>query len=343
MDLPAFRPPRLMRNPHLQSVLASSRIRRLILRGRSRLDEAAELRELQCPSGARLQGLLTRHAAQAQAQGLVVLLHGWEGSAQSNYLLDAGGELLARGIDVFRLNFRDHGDTHHLNPELFSSNRIEEVVEAVALLQRQLAPARMGIAGFSLGGNFALRVALHAPAAGIALAHAAAVCPVISPAAGLDAIERAPWFYQRYFMLKWTGSLRRKQQLFPQHYSFTAAEFRTSLRELTRILVERHTALGSLENYLDSYSIAGDRLASLQVPVSILTAADDPIIPVADFHRLQLPPQAHLEVLPHGGHCGFFTGFGTRSHASHWVAERLQRGLAANRMEDGRAPSTTAG
>jgi len=328
MDMPAFRPPRLLRNPHLQSVLASSRLRRLVLRGRSRLEQAAELRELHCPGGARLQGLLTRQVAQPRSLGLVVLLHGWEGSAHSNYLLDTGGELLVRGFDVFRLNFRDHGDTHHLNPELFSSNRIEEVVEAVVLLQHQLAPCRLGVAGFSLGGNFALRVALRAPSAGIQLAHAAAVCPVISPAAGLAAIERAPWFYQRYFMLKWTGSLRRKQQLFPQHYRCTQQEFRSSMRELTRILVERHTALGSLENYLDSYSIAGDRLSALQVPVSILTAADDPIIPVEDFFGLKLPALAQLEVSPHGGHCGFFSSFGARSHASHWVAERLLEGLA---------------
>lgn len=325
-----FRPSGLLRNPHLQSLLASSRLRRMLLRRRGHLEADAELRELQCPGGARLQGLLTRQRVVSEARGLVVLLHGWEGSAGSGYLLDTGGALLERGFDVFRLNFRDHGDTHHLNPELFSSNRIEEVVEAVALVQEQLAPAQLGIAGFSLGGNFALRVALRAPDHGIRLRHAAAVCPVLSPAAGLDAIERAPWFYEHYFMLKWGGSLKRKQALFPQHYRFTRDELRSGIRELTRILVERHTPLGSLEAYLDSYSIAGDRLRALQVPASILTAADDPIIPVEDFRRLQLPAHARLEIAPHGGHCGFFERLGLRSHATAWVVECMLRGLAAD-------------
>lgn len=327
MDGLGFAPPRVLRNPHLQSVLASSRLRRYALSARSRLERDAELRELRCPGGAVLQGFLTRQTLRAEAGGLVVLLHGWEGSARSNYILDTGGLLLQRGFDVFRLNFRDHGDTHHLNRELFSSNRIEEVVEAVALLQQQLAPRRFGIAGFSLGGNFALRVALRAPAAGIALDHAAAVCPVISPAAGLAAIERAPWFYQHYFMLKWSSSLKRKQRLFPELYRFTAAELRSGLRELTRILVERHTSLGSLDAYLDSYSIEGPRLANLSVPASILTAADDPVIPVADFHALSLPPQARLLITAHGGHCGFFDGFSAGSRAAHWVAARLQSAL----------------
>lgn len=323
----AFHPPRLLRNPHLQSVLASSRLRRYALSARSRLERDAGIRELHCPGGVRLQGFITRQNVRPEPLGLIMLLHGWEGSARSNYILDTGGELLLRGFDVFRLNFRDHGDTHHLNPELFSSNRIEEVVEAVGLVQRQYAPTRFAVAGFSLGGNFALRVALRAPAAGIRLDHAAAVCPVVSPAAGLSAIERAPWFYEHYFMLKWTGSLKRKQKLFPQHYRFTPAEFRSGIRELTRILVERHTTLGSLDAYLDSYSIAGDRLSALSVPASILTAADDPVIPVEDFLQLELPASAHLQVAQHGGHCGFFDGFGARSHASRWLAERLQRQL----------------
>jgi pimeloyl-ACP methyl ester carboxylesterase len=77
-------------------------------------------------------------------------------------------------------------------------------------------------------------------------------------------------------------------------------------------------------------AIAGDRLAGLEVPASILTAADDPVIPVADFHDLQLPTTARLEIAEHGGHCGFFDGFGARSHASRWLAERLQRQLGVD-------------
>ncbi len=93
---------------------------------------------------------------------------------------------------MFRLNFRDHGETHHLNREMFHSCRIDEVVGAVREIAAAFSPRALAIGGFSLGGNFALRVALRAPAAGIALAYALAVCPVISPASGLYvARERA--------------------------------------------------------------------------------------------------------------------------------------------------------
>jgi len=323
-----FRPPRWLRNPHLQSVLASSGMRRLLFRRRR---AAVEMRAtehiLDCGAGVRLQGFLSQQTALPQPRALAVLLHGWEGSAQSSYILHTGARLLAEGCDVFRLNFRDHGATHHLNADLFHSCRIDEVVGAVRRVAETFAQRPLVIGGFSLGGNFALRVALRAPAAGIPLAWAFGVCPVISPHAGLASIESAPWFYESYFMHKWRGSLRRKQALFPQRELFSKVELRGNMRELTRRMVQRHTDFGTLENYLDGYSIAGETLAKLEIPATILTAADDPVIPVADFRALTLAPRTELTIVEHGGHCGFIRDLSLRSWAEDFLLERMQRAL----------------
>ena len=325
---PAFRPPRWLRNPHVQSVLASSGMRRLLFRRRRMaLEAGTEEHILDCGNGIRLQGFLTRQRVLPQPRALAVLLHGWEGSAQSTYILHTGSRLLADGVDVFRLNFRDHGATHHLNAELFHSCRIDEVVGAVERIADMLPTRPLAIGGFSLGGNFALRVALRAPARRIPLAWAFAVCPVISPRAGLASIESAPWFYERYFMHKWRGSLRRKQQLFPQTELFSRAELRGNMRELTRQMVLRHTDFGTLENYLDGYSIAHDRLAALEIPATILTAADDPVIPVADFRALTLGAKTELAIVDHGGHCGFIRDLSLRSWAEEFLLDRMRRAL----------------
>ncbi len=323
-DASHFRPSALLRNRHVQSVLASSRLRRLVARrNRQRLETPAIEHILDCGDNVRLQGFHTPQSALPQARGLVVMLHGWEGSVQSSYLLHTGARLLGEGFDIFRLHLRDHGDTHHLNEDLFHSCRIAEVVGAVKAVAGLFPDRKICVAGYSLGGNFALRVALRAPAAGIELQHVVAVCPVISPAAGLSAIESAPWFYQRYFMIKWADSLRRKQALYPKRFGFSEVELKTSLRGLTQALVERFTDLGSLDNYLDGYSVAGERLAALQVPVSILTSVDDPIIPVDDFHRLSLPAHSRLDIAPYGGHCGFIFDLSLRSFSEDYVAARL--------------------
>ena len=315
-----FRPTRMLRNPHLQSVLASSSLRKVLAhRRRALLETASEQVVLDCGAGVRLLGFHARQQLQVPPRGLVVLLHGWEGSVQSTYLLHTGARLLDEGFDVFRLNLRDHGDSHHLNVELFHSNRIDEVVGAMGAISARFPERPLVLAGYSLGGNFALRVALRAPAAGVPLRRAIAICPVVSPAAGLSAIEKAPWFYEAYFLRKWRASLQRKARLFPGAFDFADWQPRQGIRLLTHKLVERYTEFDTLERYLDGYSIAGDRLSGLQVPVSILTAEDDPIIPVGDFRALQLPPSARLEIAAYGGHCGFLPGLRGRSYAEDFI------------------------
>ena len=187
--------------------------------------------------GIRLHGVHSTLAGRP-SRGLALLLHGWEGSAESGYMRLTCARLLEKGFDVFRLNFRDHGDTHHLNEDLFHSNRLDEVVHAALDVSRRFAgDVPMRVAGYSLGGNFALRLALAAPAAGIPLVHAAAVCPAIDPSAVMRQLESGPVFYHWYFMKKWRSSLLLKRALFPQHHDFDDAVLAQDMPGLTRWLV----------------------------------------------------------------------------------------------------------
>ncbi|MBN8886877.1 MAG: alpha/beta fold hydrolase [Rudaea sp.] len=319
-----FRPHRWLRNPHVQSVLASSGVRRYFFRHRGALVEnGASEHLLDCGDGVRLQGFHTRQTALPQPRALAILLHGWEGSVQSTYVLNTSARLLAEGCDVFRLNFRDHGDTHHLNRELFHSCRIDEVVGAVKAIAAKFPERPLIVGGYSLGGNFALRVGLRARKVGVDLDWVFAVCPPVSPTAAMHAIEAAPAIYEYYFLKKWRSSLQRKRSLFPQVDWFTREELRSSMRELTRSMVVRHTDFGTLENYLDGYALTGAALAALDVPATILTAEDDPIIPVADFRALTLAAQTELVIVPHGGHCGFIRDASLHSWAEDFLAEKL--------------------
>ncbi len=321
-----FRPFALMRNGHVQTMLSSSSLRRFAQRRlRRAVNAGTQPVVLEVGDGVRLGGAFTPQRVRGDARGLAVLFHGWEGSIDSSYVVQIGARLLADGWDIFRLNFRDHGDTHHLNTGLFHSCLLDEVVAAVAEAERRYRRpgTPLTLAGFSLGGNFALRVALAAPAAGIGLDHTVAVCPVIDPAQGLFSLETAPWMYHWYFMHKWRGSLKRKQGRFPQRSYFAPTDLRLGLRGLTRALVERHTGFGSLENYLEGYSVAGERLAELAVPTTILTTRDDPVIPVADFERLQLPPCVELDIAPRGGHCGFLADWRFTTFTDDYIAARF--------------------
>lgn len=325
-----YAPPPWLRNPHVQTVLGSSPWRRRAAAAvLARTGAVTREHLLDGGDGVRLHGL---HSAVpgVEPRGLALLMHGWEGSAESSYMQLAAAQLLERGFEVFRLNFRDHGGTHHLNPDIFHSCRIDEVVHAARDVADRFGARPMVAAGYSLGGNFALRLGLRARVVGLPLRHIAAVCPLVDPATTMAHMERAPAIYDWYFRRKWRSSLRRKRELFPERYRWDDSVLAQDMRGLMAWLAQRHAGFDSLDAYFDSYSIAGDRLAGLQVPADILMAQDDPVIPFEDFRRWRLPPTARLEVARWGGHCAFVENLAGDGFAERWLAARLCAALPAD-------------
>ena len=319
-----FKPPCWLANRHLQSMLASMSIRRRSIEQRASPVLAAQKRMvLDCGEGVRLECF---HSAPEVSNGRpAVLLHGWEGSAESLYVLSLSQMLYERGFEVVRLNLRDHGETHHLNRDLFHSCRLPEVIGAVQTLQGVFPGRPMNLVGFSLGGNFMLRVAARAADARLDLASVFAISPVLDPCATLVALERALPGYQLYFIRKWMRSLLKKQAAWPQVYDFGEMGRLASLRRMTAELVRRFTEFASLDDYLNGYSIVGDGLADLEVPAYIITAADDPIIPAGDLARLARRPSLQVTVTRRGGHCGFLE----RLSGPSWVEHHIINELAA--------------
>lgn len=320
-----FTPPLSLRSGHLQSLLGSSGLRRrVVLKRAVALQAASEVWTLDGGDGIRLQGLYAPQ--KSVSKGLAVLLHGWEGNVNSNYMLGTGARLFAEGFDVFRLNFRDHGDTHHLNDGIFHSCRIDEVVQALHDLQQRLGAQRWRLGGYSLGGNFSLRVGLRANPAGLDLGRIVAVCPVIDPANAMHAMEQGVRFYERYFERKWSRSLESKRLAFPDLYGSENWHTIRGLRERTHYLATRHAGFESADEYFEGYSIAAGRLAELPVPATVLTAADDPIVPVRDFHELPENPALELLISRYGGHCSFLKNWRFESLAEDLMAERFLQG-----------------
>ena len=318
----AFRPMPLLRDSRIQSALGTLKFRRLFIR--SRKFPASHPTLLECGGGVRLLALHDPARGPAgDRPHVVVLFHGWEGGATSTYLESIRPGLLAEGYEVYRLNFRDHGGTQTLNRDLFHSCRIGEVVDAVERIAERHPGSLLSVVGYSLGGNFALRVGLRAPDRGVPLARIVAINPVIVPAHVLNAIETANPLFHRHFVRKWRRSVRLKRRAFPGTYDIDAWLRIDSLREQTRDLIVRYTEFESLETYLDGYSIGGNRLVELRSAAVIVTAEDDPIIPIEDIRALERPPTLALDIQRFGGHCGFIEDLRLRA----WIDGRVRAHL----------------
>jgi predicted alpha/beta-fold hydrolase len=338
LNAQSYRPAWYLRNGHIQTVLASSPFRAW---GKDTLRAAAREVILTTAENIRLLGQYSPQTS-SESPGLVILLHGWEGSVDSTYIQCTGNALYLRGYDIFRLNYRDHGDSHHLNEGLFYAVLLEEVFEAVSQVCRKANGKPVLLVGFSLGGNFSLRIARRALQTPIEnLRHVVAISPVLDPAESTLKIDRYP-LIRKYFLRKWLQSLKKKQHLFPDVYDFAPVMSLKSIQKVTDRLLENYSDFKSAADYFAEYSLLKDALIDLAVDTTIITAGDDPIIPVEDFHQLEINDRTSLIIHDYGGHNGFMDGFFLKSWYEQLLADLFDeiagqawklRGLNAGRPD----------
>ena len=255
---------------------------------------------------------------------LIMIVPGWLGSSASSYVLSAAQHLWQQGFNVARINLRDHGNTAHLNSGLFHSALIDEVIGLAKHLMAQAQPqngARVacGLIGYSLGGNFALRLARAIPEL-----TTLAICPAIDPYATMQQIESSV-IYRNYFVIKWRKLFREKQRHFPNLYDFSPAMRLSSVASLTDYFIKYHSEYDDTKSYCAAYDLSGQALAG--VNAHIIAAADDPIIP-AHFYD-HLPDSISVDLIERGGHGAFLENWQLDSwvdrYCGHYFDQQLKK------------------
>jgi predicted alpha/beta-fold hydrolase len=293
----------ILRNGHTNSILAGSPARKLVAHHKSAQFRKQAIEEI-IPAGHGIR-LSALYNTQPQPNSpVVVLLHGWLGCSDSLYLITLGDFLFKHGFHVVRLNLRDHGNSHRLNEKIFHSCRIQEVINTCIHIQLEFKQP-ISLIGFSLGANFALRINAFTTPEQLALNSTISFCPVIDPSSTLDCLENSLLVYRNYFMQRWKASFYQKSEAFPHLYSKKVFDQCKTLRQATEVLATRYAGFKDLDSYLNGYSIAGDRLSTLQSPALIVLAKDDPIIPWKDHNKLAASQHKKIVLTEHGGHCGF--------------------------------------
>lgn len=297
-----FRPAWGLANPNMQTIVSSVG-RKLVkpawLDGFIARSEHRDIHVLD-------QHLTAQYTRTSKADApVIIIIHGWLGSADSSYVLSSAQALHQAGFQVVRLTLRDHGGTADLNEGLFHSAMTDEVVAAVQFIMADFPHSPAGLMGFSMGGNFALRLAQQLPQLATL-----AICPAISPAHTVEQIGGS-LIYQRYFMGKWRTLWEQKQRAFPNSYDFAAMAKYSSIQTLTEIFIAEHTDFASIDDYYAAYDLRGQALAG--VKATILAAQDDPIIPPQ--HYEDLPSTLTIELTAQGGHTAYIKNWGLES----WV------------------------
>ena len=258
-------------------------------------------------------------------QRVVLLLHGLAGCHGSGYMMRVASKLFQREFRVFRLDQRGCGAGTHLATQTFHAGRSDDVVQTIDCLQRLCPASPVTVVGFSLGAAILLKMLVENEQAMVGgLDSAVAVAPPIDLMRCSQSIGSG-WnrIYDRSFVRSLMRYVRNRRA---GDAVFELA--RQGLRPRTLYeFDELFTApLGGFADVKDYYARCStfEQLHKVTFPTQILTAADDPLVPVATFHEAEYSDVIQLTVTNDGGHLGYVGARDATSDADwHWMDWRV--------------------
>ena len=269
------------------------------------------------------------------ARPTLLVLHGLEGSSEAHYVRGIAQKAVDAGFNVIRLNQRNCGGTEHLCDTLYHSGLTSDPVAVLRELMEADGLRALAVAGYSLGGNLALKLAGEfGNACPPGLQAIAAVSPVMDLERCVRALERpANAVYQWNFVRNLKARLRRKAMLFPDRFPVAPLARVRTVRDFDEAYTAPHFGFAGASDYY--YRASALRVVDrIRVPTLILSAEDDPFVPPAPFRDPAVTGNPHIQVRlsAHGGHCAFL---GPRLNGSdgYWAEEAVVRFAAAQCRE----------
>jgi predicted alpha/beta-fold hydrolase len=258
-----------------------------------------------------------------QASPTLVALHGLEGSSEAHYMRGIAAKAWARGFNVVRLNQRNCGGTEHLSAGLYHSGLTADPLKVLRELTDCDRLPRVAFAGYSLGGNLALKLAGElggeAPKALVAVV---AVSPVMELETCVRAIERPEnRLYEWNFCRNLQSRMRRKARAWPGKYDLAGLWKIWSIRAFDDRYTAPHHGFKDASDYYHRAS-AMRVIERVALPALIVTSEDDPFVPPEPFRDPRVAGNPHITtvITSHGGHCGFI---GDRGDDDGYWAERM--------------------
>jgi predicted alpha/beta-fold hydrolase len=274
----------------------------------------------------------------------LLALHGLEGSSQAHYMRGMADKAFAAGFNVILLNQRNCGGTERLAAGLYHSGLTADADHVIREIAAVDGVADIVVAGYSLGGNLALKLAGdYGDAPPPQLRAVCAVSPVMELETCVRALERRQnVVYQWNFVRGLKNRMRRKAALFPGRFPIDRLDAIRTVREFDEFYTAPHFGFRGASDYYHRAS-AMRVIDRVRVPARIITADDDPFVPTGPFREPVVAGNPHLDVTitRHGGHCAFVAAPRDGSDG-YWAEESIIAFAAAHTTATTRAPSAAS-
>jgi uncharacterized protein len=300
-----FKPHRWLRGGHVQTIASFLLPRRIHLPvAEERLVEVAPGIKIRC-------WCYWQKNEEARRNALtLIVVHGLEGSTDSQYMIGIARNGLALGMNVVLMNQRNCGGMDHCAPTLYNSSLSGDVAAVARHIVEGDGVSHFALIGFSMGGNLVLKLAGEWGTEGPKeFRSVAAVCPAINLAASADALhEPGNRIYELYFLMQLYRRFRGKAKLFPKDFDASRLRGVSTLRLFDDRVTAHYCGFTGADDYYARAAAANviDRIA---VPALIIHAANDPFIRVEDETRRRIAANPNITYVEtqDGGHCAFIS------------------------------------
>ncbi len=309
-----FHPRRFMQNGHIQTILGN-----YLPRPNHLPPPEAQLVEVSPASEDQISSQVLCHChwqpIEVRAtRPTAIIVHGLEGSSNSQYVIGNANKLWLAGANIVRMNMRNCAgpqagyDMAHLTPTLYHSGLSGDVLAVMRHFIGLYSLESISLIGYSMGGNLVLKLVGELGSDAPPQLHSVvAVAPALDLGPSADALHRP---INRLYELKFLRALlrrfRRKASIFPRAYDPNQATGIYSMRDFDHRITALYSGFASADDYYHRAAAARviDRIA---VPTLILYALDDPFIRITPESRAKMLANPHITFLEvaHGGHCAF--------------------------------------
>ena len=297
--VPPYRPPRWLRNGHVQTVYASlfRRVEGVAYR-RERIDlEDGDFLDLDWLG---------------RGRRVAVVAHGLEGSADRSYVRGMAAELHRQGWAVCAWNLRGCSGEPNRLLRAYHSGATDDLEAVVSHVLEGGAEA-VAVLGFSLGGNLTLRwLGENGDALDRRVIAGAGVSVPVDLASSAETMKA--WsrrLYMRYFLRKLAVKVEEKASRFPDAPDPAGVSRMTSFAEFDGVFTAPVHGFASAQDY---WARASSRpvLDQIRVPTVLVNALDDPFLSASCYpsEKAEANPNLTLLAPRWGGHVGFVTASG---------------------------------
>lgn len=317
-EITDYRPLRWLRNGH-SNTMASFLYRQQIDKPfyqRTRIDT---------PDG----DFLDLDFAKVGSHNLVVVLHGLEGSAESGYVKSIVRAIQHKGWDAVAVNMRGCSGEPNKTYGSYHSGKSDDLETVIQYLLSTHNYHKIGIVGFSLGGNITLRY-MGEQGSKVPDPVKGGVAISVPCNLGATAVRLSDWdniIYLKRFLKDLKAKAYEKKVNFPDApFSLQDIESVKSFRDFDDLYTGPAHGFGNAEGYWNSCSSIYV-LDQIERPTLLINAWDDPFLTPECFPREEAEqnPNFWFHQTKYGGH----VGFAHRSVSDHW-----HEGHALNFIEE---------